>query len=94
MTPGVFAVFAGAVILWFALSFVTRSWWKQWLAAIIAGLSTAWWRYGAMQAVAASQSIEPMSPYRFGLFAVAGMLVVASLGMGLYRLLQASRRPL
>ncbi|MCB1330586.1 MAG: hypothetical protein KDK28_14640 [Maritimibacter sp.] len=86
------ALFAGAVILWFALSFVTKTWAKQWAAAVIAGLTTAWWRWSTMQDVAASQGIAPMSPVRFGLIAVAGMLILATAGMGLYMLMKQMRR--
>jgi len=92
MTMSTLAVFAGAVILWFVLSFVTRTWTKQLIAAVIAGITTAWWRFPTMQEVAAAQGLEPMSPIRFGLIAVAGMVTVAAVGMGLYRLLGSMRR--
>lgn len=91
MTMGTLAILAGAVILWFILSFVTKTWTKQLIAAVIAGITTAWFRYETMQEVAAMQGLEPMSPVRFGLIAVAGMLVVAAAGMGLYVLLKKSR---
>ena len=32
------AIFAGGVLLWFALSFVTKTWTKQWIAGALAGL--------------------------------------------------------
>ena len=85
------AIFAAGVILWFALSFVTRTWMKQWIAAVIAGIAAAALRFGNMLEVAAVQGLEPMSPLRFGLIAIAGMLVLASAGMGLYVLLKQSR---
>ncbi|MEZ5721873.1 MAG: hypothetical protein R3D59_09525 [Paracoccaceae bacterium] len=85
------AIFAGGVLLWFALSFVTRTWTKQWIAGALAGVSTAVWRWEAMQSVAAQQGLAPMSPVRFGAISVAGMLILASAGMGLYVLLKQSR---
>jgi len=85
------ALFAGAVILWFALSFLTKTWVRQWIAATLAGVAAAFWRWDAMLAVAAAQGIEPMSPLRFALVAIAGMLILASAGMGLYLLLKQSR---
>lgn len=87
------ALFAGGVILWFALSFLTKTWVRQGIAATLVGVATAFWRWDTMQAVAAAQGIEPMSPLRFGLIAIAGMLILASAGMGLNLLLKQSRRP-
>lgn len=92
MTMGTLAVLALAVILWFALSFVTKTWTRHLVAAVIAGVTTAWWRFPTMQEVAAIQGLPAMSPLRFGLIAVAGMVLVAAAGMGLYILLQNSRR--
>jgi hypothetical protein len=92
MQAQTFALFAGGVILWFALSFVTKTWVRQWIAATLAGVATAFWRWDTMQEVAAAQAIAPMSPLRFGLIAIAGMLLLASAGMGLYMLLKQSRR--
>jgi len=86
------ALFAGGVILWFALSFVTKTWLRQWIAAVLAGAAAALWRWDTMLEVAAAQGMAPMSAVRFGLIAIAGMLLLASAGMGLYALLQQSRR--
>lgn len=86
------AVFAGGVILWFALSFMTKTWLRQWIAAVVAGAAVAAWRWETMLEVAAAQGLPPMSPVRFGLIAIAGMLILASAGMGLYLLLKQSRR--
>ncbi|GKY88417.1 hypothetical protein [Sinisalibacter aestuarii] len=80
-----------AVLVWFALSFVTRTWLRQWIAAVLAGLSTAWWQYGTMLDVAETAGIAPMPVVQFALISVAGMLILASAGMGLYWLLQRSR---
>lgn len=93
MSMQTLAIFAGVVILWFALGFVTKTWTKQWIAAVLAGASTAWWRYAPMQEVAAGQGLQPMSPVVFGLYAIGGMLVLASAGMGLHLLLRAMRKP-
>lgn len=87
------ALFAGGVILWFALAFVTRTWLRQWIAAAVAGVAAAALRYPAMLEVADAQGLAPMSAFRFGLIAVAGMVILASAGMGLYRLLGQMRRP-
>ena len=92
MQAQTFALFAGGVLLWFVLSFMTKTWVRQWSAAVIAGVATALWRWDTMLEVAAAQGIAPMSAVRFGLIAVAGMLILASAGMGLYTLLQKSRR--
>lgn len=86
------AILAAAVILWFALSFVTKTWTRHLVAAVIAGITTAWWQFSSMQQVAASQGLEPMSPLRFGAIAVAGMVVVAAAGMGMRVLLRKSSR--
>lgn len=86
------AIFAGGVILWFALSFVTRTWIRQWIAAVVAGVALAAFQYGRMVDVAAQQGLEPMSGFRFGLFAIAGMMILASAGMGLYLLMKQIRR--
>lgn len=86
------AIFAGGVILWFALAFVTRAWIRQWIAAVVAGVAVAAFRYEAMVDVAAQQGIAPMSGFRFGLIAIAGMLILASAGMGLFQLMKQIRR--
>ncbi|HHS94693.1 MAG TPA: hypothetical protein ENK63_05090 [Rhodobacterales bacterium] len=92
MNMGTLAVLALAVILWFALSFVTKTWGRHAIAAGIAGLTTAYFRYPGMQEVAAQQGIAPMAPWRFALIAVAGMMLLAAAGMGLFHLMKQIRR--
>lgn len=92
MTMQSLGLLAAGVILWFALAFVTRTWTRQGIAAVIAGLTAAWWRWGTMQEVAAQQGLAPMGPVRFALIAVAGMVLLAAAGMGLHRLLGQMRR--
>jgi hypothetical protein len=87
-TAGSLAV---GVIVWFGLAFGTRSWWRQWLAAVVAGLAMAWWNITAMQDIAASTGAEPLSFLRFAGISTAGMVLLASAGMGLFQLLQRSR---
>lgn len=91
MTMGTLAALATGVIVWFGFAFGTRTWRNQWLAAIAAGGAVAWWRFAAMQAMAAELEIAPMSFMRFSAVTIAGMLLIASVGMGLYWLLQKSR---
>lgn len=72
------AILAAAVILWFALSFVTKTWTRHLVAAVIAGITTAYFSYGRMLDVAAAQQIEPMPAFQLALYAVAGMVVLRS----------------
>jgi hypothetical protein len=92
MTMSTLAALALGVLVWFGLAFGTRTWIKQWVAALIAGGVMAWWRFPAMQALAADLEIAPMSFFRFAAVTMAGMVLIASAGMGLYWLLQKSRR--
>lgn len=86
------AILAAAVILWFALSFVTKTWTRHLVAAVIAGITSAYFSYGRMLDVAAAQQIEPMPAVQLALYAVAGMVLIAAAGMGLRVLLLKSRR--
>jgi hypothetical protein len=92
VTIGTLAAFALGVIVWFGLAFGTGGWIRQWVAALVAGFAMAWWRYPAMEEVAATLEIAPMSFARFAAISMAGMLLIASAGMGLYWLLRKSRR--
>lgn len=92
MTIGALAPLAIGVLVWFGLAFGTKTWTRQWIAAAVAGVVMAWWRFGAMQDMAGQLGVAPMHFIRFAGLSVAGMLVVASVGMALHRLLQMSRR--
>lgn len=86
------APLAIGVLVWFGLAFGTRTWLRQWFAALVAGLAVAWWRFDTMREVANTAGIEPMSFVRFAGTSVAGMLILSSVGMLLFWLLQKSRR--